>query len=129
LLTSLSSSITGGMSFSSYKALLQSVWREAYDSKKCTYVGHCVRSVTALDMTEASVHGLFGGIRGARPAARSYMRYPDYTSTGINGYNGLVPSSNILRQFFVKHVRFSFPTSDSVSENCVHYIHYNSCLN
>jgi hypothetical protein len=122
LLTSLSSSITGGMSFSSYTALLQSVWREAYDSKKCTYVGHCTRFAAALDMRETSINGLFGGIQVARRPTRTSLPFPDYTARGINGYNGQVPSRNLLRGFFVRHVRFAHrgPTSYSLS----YYYHY-----
>jgi hypothetical protein len=127
MLTSLQWSITQGMSFSGFSAMLQAMWRENYDSQRCTYSGQCARLLVSFDARQSAADDMFGG--GLPPPAtqRAYMPFPSYTSRGVDGYNGLTPSRKLLKMFFINWVRSLFLVAEILAililNNCHFSIH------
>ena len=104
MLTSLQWSITQGMSFSGYSSMLQAMGRETYDSMRCTYSGHCARSLVSFDARQSAANDMFGG--GGLPCSTqpAHLPFPTFKSRGVNGYNGLTPGKKLLKMFFVNWV-------------------------
>ncbi len=106
LLSYLQWAVTGGMSFSGFLSMVKARWYEVYDSKRCTYAGNCARQTLHFESNQENVEHLFGDTPVTRCSNTPlHTPYPTFTSRGINGYNGLCPSRNLLKMFFVNSVR------------------------
>jgi hypothetical protein len=100
MLTSLKWSITGGMSFSGYRPMLEAMLREEYDSKKCAYVGRHAREQVGRDAARNLV------VNDANVTINSQRRrFPEFESEGI---------STILENVFVSSIQAAADVYDSL---------------
>jgi hypothetical protein len=109
MLTSLKWSITGGMSFSGYRAMLEAMLREEYDSKKCAYVGRHAREQVGRDAARGLV------VNDANVTINfQQRRFPEFESEGIDGYNGHIPSRPYLKSVFVSSIQAEADVYDTL---------------
>ena len=101
MLTNLRGSIVRGMTFSGCTSLFSEVWREAYDVHRCITAGHLWRRQQAQDLDADGARSLGFDVE---PTSLTTPTFPGMGDGGIDGFPWRTPSTNWLRNMFVRSV-------------------------